>query len=1014
MHFFIDQTKLTTQAATDSYGPDSSDVTHKFNVTSRFQLIDEAKAFACQDGMMVIQKHAVNSDLVNIIIKPFKDLRVPLSVKYYVYRGIVKSSLLKADDDTKIADENTTTNTELIARIYRNTPSDKGSDTLGYDNNAIAGTDNVEEVFAYKRLSYAKPIMVKWGEWIGNFTNNEKIGFEIILNADEVSINLNYVRAEMYQINVSGLSLFTLKCKREEILSYIDPAACFGMHYDSWIGISTYPGGIKTYTYLKNTAIYSTLLENKFYTSNKVYFDIRNEKGLSYNFYGNYGSANNEIKLANQTGSFDDDPNTANNRAEVITYQTNSWPILIIDTAQSYYTNIVRLKLRVDDNRKPIIYVTEKNRKNNNKKSNYINQNNQEKDILNGEATDWSKVIKFVFPDIIVGSNKKYIASYLRIYYYRQKHNVLDSSLNPTTTFPNEVLVSQKYYDNAFCSVDLTNLGVYNVYHSRVKGPHSFYIREDLNPTNGTGNFGFVAENGAFWDENRILFYSTKMSPLAYSGAVSEGKSSGKKYINTYSKKLTLNNKKYNGSFLKQDTEIICREYLTGSGTIKILGINSYKEGGVLNDKENAMLLGLTKDQIAAVKITGGLSDKHPRFIFLVPDSSNPLVESTSAADPRLRYYKYHIKLQGLDSSGNRSFVTPQFNSSNIYVYSRDNQFFHSLEFSANESVGTNNSKKIEYHIYNDGVIKINDNIDLSLVRKKIITGLSESTAEQGLGIYTFENDNSITNDSSGVQTISYYLVNHHSSITSLSGISPIPLNIIREYQKVQYSQLTTEESAASTAQDFADAGYATHSFDFTSFNDNDIDAKNSYKNDTTKDILTRGKLKVQNTNPAQYYTGNKKYKNLNKIIFMVFVDRDLVNASTAINNRFSWYETVRYFARPDLFAVFLGALRDINDTVQCGGFAFPDASSFPSNLHVNGDAFDTNYFQDIGGDNADDLAFIRAIHKYGKGLFRIGPIKQTLRTSLSNITPASERPNWVEGYSLHNYHLHTEEVKIS
>lgn len=96
MHFFIDHNLLTDQATTgNSYGPDSSDLNNKFNITSRFQLTNQAKAFACQDSLMIVQQSSVDSSLVNVVLKPIEGLKIPLRpVKYYVYRGLLKESFI--------------------------------------------------------------------------------------------------------------------------------------------------------------------------------------------------------------------------------------------------------------------------------------------------------------------------------------------------------------------------------------------------------------------------------------------------------------------------------------------------------------------------------------------------------------------------------------------------------------------------------------------------------------------------------------------------------------------------------------------------------------------------------------------------------------------------------------------------------------------------------------------------------------------------------------------------------
>jgi hypothetical protein len=161
-----------------------------------------------------------------------------------------------------------------------------------------------------------------------------------------------------------------------------------------------------------------------------------------------------------------------------------------------------------------------------------------------------------------------------------------------------------------------------------------------------------------------------------------------------------------------------------------------------------------------------------------------------------------------------------------------------------------------------------------------------------------------------------------------------------------------------------------------------------------------------------------------NQKIFMVHIEETQINACALTENKFIWNETARLFARPGLFAVFLGALVDISSSflsgttnrLQSTGFAFPDASCFPSYNHVNGDAFDTLYFMDnkldnTGGTIANDLAYIQAIHKYGNGLFRIGPGKNNLRTQVVvlGIECSDEK-----GSTLHNDHLHTEKIKVT
>lgn len=104
MHFFIDHRKITEltgqanvfQASEDQYGPVTGHLTTQYNVTSKFQMTQSAKAFACQAGLMIVQQSEIHESLVNLIIKPTIGKIFPDNIaQYYIYRGILKSTLIK-------------------------------------------------------------------------------------------------------------------------------------------------------------------------------------------------------------------------------------------------------------------------------------------------------------------------------------------------------------------------------------------------------------------------------------------------------------------------------------------------------------------------------------------------------------------------------------------------------------------------------------------------------------------------------------------------------------------------------------------------------------------------------------------------------------------------------------------------------------------------------------------------------------------------------------------------------
>lgn len=294
MHSFIDPTKLNIQNPTDTFGVDASDPINKFNITSMFELVEKAKAFACQDGMMIVQPSEVNDTLVNVIIKPIESLKVNFNtIKYYVYREIEKKSLLI--DKDKIALEETTNN-EFIARLWKDhkqfkidfklpnhpNPTPK---VFGYTD-SLPSNLNIEKIYDNSQEEL-RPLFVKQGEWFGDFTNNHKIGFEIVTSNDRINIDLTYLRKSNHQIDATDLNGLALRAKKEEILSFIDPAAFFGLHYNVGVQISTFSGVQKTTDKIKKQELFDLLIK-KFATKHRVYLDIRSELGYSYNFYQNY------------------------------------------------------------------------------------------------------------------------------------------------------------------------------------------------------------------------------------------------------------------------------------------------------------------------------------------------------------------------------------------------------------------------------------------------------------------------------------------------------------------------------------------------------------------------------------------------------------------------------------------------------------------------------------------------------------------------------------------------------
>ena len=91
-YFFTDVDLLQTQNASQAFGPISNT---SFRTTSLHQSSSNANAYAVCDGQVFIQQNSQNSNLVNLLIKPKNQGIVNfVNVKYFVYRGILKNTLI--------------------------------------------------------------------------------------------------------------------------------------------------------------------------------------------------------------------------------------------------------------------------------------------------------------------------------------------------------------------------------------------------------------------------------------------------------------------------------------------------------------------------------------------------------------------------------------------------------------------------------------------------------------------------------------------------------------------------------------------------------------------------------------------------------------------------------------------------------------------------------------------------------------------------------------------------------
>jgi hypothetical protein len=303
MHFFCELTKLPIES--EAYGPVASNPDKLFNVGSKFISADVIKAFACVEGQMIVHQASSNADLVNVIIKP-KSLDTAVHVKYFVYRGILKSSFFDGSNIVAKASDNT----KFIAKLWAKWEADKQSNSnlqtlipadIGYG--LTTTTLKIEDIFNNTQTGFSSQVIAE-GDWLGDFGTPDSIDFEIIVDTDHLDLTLDFLAKPEYIIDISSMpettdeEKFSIRAKREEVLAFMDAAAFWGMYLLDGVSIKTYNGlEEKSGGSMKKQELYTTVLY-KFLNKNRLYIDIRSERGYSYNFYDNYNDSNGKsLKL---------------------------------------------------------------------------------------------------------------------------------------------------------------------------------------------------------------------------------------------------------------------------------------------------------------------------------------------------------------------------------------------------------------------------------------------------------------------------------------------------------------------------------------------------------------------------------------------------------------------------------------------------------------------------------------------------------------------------------------------
>ena len=125
MHFFTDIDLLQGQTGAQSFGAKvASNGNDIFQVTSQHSASASPKAYAVCKGKILVQPDEAEPLLVNIILKPEHQPANCPPILYYIYRGILKSSLVDGDIIIPDTDNEANTLTKSINEAVENPSTD--------------------------------------------------------------------------------------------------------------------------------------------------------------------------------------------------------------------------------------------------------------------------------------------------------------------------------------------------------------------------------------------------------------------------------------------------------------------------------------------------------------------------------------------------------------------------------------------------------------------------------------------------------------------------------------------------------------------------------------------------------------------------------------------------------------------------------------------------------------------------------------------------------------------------
>ena len=332
-HFFTDVASLSAQTG-PSFGPVSTTV---YRVDRPVLVAEDAIAYAPVNARVLAQWN--DQGHLNIIMQPLVIDPVFSNISFIIYKNIDPSSLLSGNN---IAARTESDLTELLWTIQERNDAEQEispsavptSDLVNLFTSDTNSDDYVADTYSTLMLFLTENgknlPCVSSGDSLGRFLGGTvHATIEICTETQTYIEILANSRKSSHTLDVSSISdSSVLKTTREQILNFIDPLAY-------WSNLSYRAEGIYT---VGSDALLSFSTIGVIFAQNRIYLDIRNEDGDSFNFLGEYG---NTIAIG-----IDDVLPTSVDYYD--TTQSMEWPILIINQPTAYSTVAVDFTSKID------------------------------------------------------------------------------------------------------------------------------------------------------------------------------------------------------------------------------------------------------------------------------------------------------------------------------------------------------------------------------------------------------------------------------------------------------------------------------------------------------------------------------------------------------------------------------------------------------------------------------------------------------------------------------------------